>query len=98
MRHYTDAERALIETFRATGGVRVIFFKRGKPQLPREEAAALSRLVRSGRIWRHATGDFGWVSYRLREGAGGEAPVAGDQPLASGAELDTDSASVCEPS
>lgn len=70
MKHYTDAERALIESFRASGGERIIFFHRGQPRLTPDEAEALARLVRSGRIRRHASGDFGWVSYRLREWVG----------------------------
>ena len=74
MRHYTDAERAMIDSFLAAGGERVIRHHRGEPCLPRDEAEALSRLVRCGRVRRHASFDFGWASYRLREWAGGEAP------------------------
>jgi hypothetical protein len=86
VRYYTDAELALIESFRAAGGERVICFRRGRPHLPREEAEALARLVRCGRIRRHATGDFGWVSYRLREWAGPSAmgEVADAEPRGTG--------------
>jgi hypothetical protein len=69
VQYHTDDEKALIETFRAAGGKRVIFFRHGMPQLPKPEAEALARLVRSGHIRQHASGDFGWVSYRLRERA-----------------------------
>lgn len=87
MRHYTDAELALIESFRAVGGLRTIFFRRGEPRLPPAEAEALARLVRSGRIQRYATGDFGWVSYRLREWVG--PPAAGEvAPAEPGATAD----------
>ncbi len=67
MQYHSDDEKALLETFRAAGGERVIFLRHGVPQLPRPMAEALARLVRSGHIRRHASGDFGWVSYRLRE-------------------------------
>ena len=75
MQHYTDAERALIDTFLAAGGVRVIRLHRGVPRLPRDEAEALARLVRRGRIRRHATFDFGYMSYRLHEWSGGDIPA-----------------------
>jgi hypothetical protein len=85
VQHHTDAERALIESFREAGGERVIFVRRGQPRLPREEAEALARLVRDGRIRRHATGDFGWMSYRLHEWAGPPAPgeAADAEPAAA---------------
>lgn len=77
VKHQTDTVRALIETFRATGGERIICFRRGRPRLPPAEAAVLVRRVRRGRIRRHASGDFGWVSYRLHEWAG-DATTADD--------------------
>jgi hypothetical protein len=85
VQHHTEAERALIESFREAGGERIIFFRLGQPRLPREEAEALARLVRSGRIRRHASGDFGWVSYRLREWVGPPATVetADAEPVAA---------------
>ncbi len=73
MERHTDDERALIETFRAAGGERVVRFRRGRPQLPKAAAEALARLVRGGRVRRHATLGGGCVSYRLRE-FGGEGP------------------------
>lgn len=69
MEFHTNDEILLIETFRAAGGERIVFFHDGVPRLPRPTARALSRLIRSGHIRRHASGDFGWVSYRLRERA-----------------------------
>ncbi len=76
MPYHTDDEKALIASFRAAGGERVIFFRHGRPQLPKSMAEALARLLRSGHIRRHAAGDFGWVSDRLREPVGGEPPAA----------------------
>ena len=66
MRYHTDDEKALIKTFQDCGGERTVFFRHGQPQLPKPMAEALMRLIRSGHIRRHASGDFGWVSYRLR--------------------------------
>lgn len=67
MQYHTDDEKALIEYFRAAGGERTVVFRRGQPQLPKPMADALARLVRKGHIRRSASGDFGWVLYRLRE-------------------------------
>lgn len=70
MRHYSEDEKALIESFRANGGERTIFFRQGKPRLSKAEAKALARLIRSGRVERRRSGDFGWVLYALKEAAG----------------------------
>jgi hypothetical protein len=75
MQYHTDSEKALLETFRASGGERIIFFRHGQPQLPKPMADALSRLIRSGHVRRHSSGDFGWVCYRLRELGDEDEPV-----------------------
>ena len=67
MQFHTDDENALIQKFRDAGGELMFYVKHRKLQLSKPMAVALARLVRSGHVMRHASGDFGWRTYRLRE-------------------------------
>jgi hypothetical protein len=71
---HTEDEKALIETFRAQGGKRIIFFRRGEPKLSKPMTKALARLVRSGHIVIDTSGDFGWIRYQLRDTMNDEIP------------------------
>lgn len=83
MQRHTDDEKALIESFRAGGGKRIVFFRSGRPLLSKAEGKALSRLIRSGHILRHSSGDFGWVLYRLRGPIMGASSAVRDAQIAS---------------
>jgi hypothetical protein len=76
MQYHTDDERDLIESFRTAGGKRTFFRRRGELQLSPAMSKALARLVRSGHVRLHSSGDFNWVCYELREAAAGKSAGA----------------------
>ena len=77
MNYHDDDENALITKFRQNGDQLMVFFRviQGRrepvqrsdnPVRTNPEMKALSRLLRSGHVEQAASGDFGWVMYRLR--------------------------------
>jgi hypothetical protein len=75
MQIHNEDEKALIECFRQNGG-KLIYFHFGRNCVARDglvrarasssELKALARLLRTGHIVRNGSGDFRWVSYKLK--------------------------------
>jgi hypothetical protein len=75
MQIHDEDEKALIECFRQNRGT-LIYFYFGRNGVTRDgllrvkasqsELKALARLLRSGHVVRNGSGDFRWVSYKLK--------------------------------